>query len=110
MEHEVLVFCGEEGPERQPETFRFCPLGVQFYSRAQLPEYRQIRMSLGGSPGAPIAEGTQCEGVVVHCQYDPERRLYRNWILFIDLPEEVRRQFQCLARQSGTLCPHCMNF
>ncbi len=110
MEHEVLVYCGEEGPESQPETFRFCPLGVQFYSRTQLPQYQQIRMNLDGTPTAPIPAGTQCEGVVVHSQYDRDRRLYRNWILFIDLPEDVRRQFQCFARKSGTVCPHCMNF
>lgn len=110
MEHEVLVFCGEEAPDRQPETFRFCPLGIQFYSRKQLPEYQQIRINLGGTAGVPLPEGAQCEGIVVHCEFDRHRGMYRNWILFVDLPDEIRRQFQCFAKQAGTTCPHCMNF
>jgi len=110
MQNEVLVFYGQEDPERQPETFRFCPLGVQFYARKLLPEYQLIELDLHGSPGVELPAGTRCEGIVVHGQFDPDRQLYRHWILFMDLPEEIRRKFRCFAKESGALCPHCENF
>ena len=110
MQREVLVFSGADATEKQPETFRFCPLGVQFYSREALPEFHQLEMDLKGAEGIELPSGARCEGVVVQSQFDARRGLYRNWILFLDLPEELRRRFHCFAKESGSLCPHCMNF
>ncbi len=108
--NEVLVYCGDDDPDRQPETFRFCPLGVQFLSHKELPLYRQIEINLTGAPGVDLPGPTRCEGVVVHSEFDRHRRLYRNWILFLDLPDAIRKRFRCMAKKTGWLCPHCENF
>jgi hypothetical protein len=108
--NEIWVYYQDGSPDPQPETFRLCPLGVQFFSRNRLPEYQQIEVSLSGAAGAMLPKPARCEGVVVHCQYDRHRRLYRNWILFLNLPDDIRCRFRCLAKESGWLCPHCENF
>ena len=109
--YEVVVQAETEVSEPQPETFRFCPLGVQFYSRRRLPAYQQIELQVSGAPGIVGAKRpTRCEGVVVHTQYDRRRKQYRHWILFVELPDSLRKQFRCVAQQTGSLCPHCENF
>lgn len=108
--NQVLVCCEDQEPEYQPETFRFCPLGVQFLTRHRLPEYKQIELNLVGGPGAQLPHPARCEGVVVHSEYDRHRRRFRNWILFINLSDDIRGHFRCLAEKSGWLCPHCENF
>lgn len=110
MRNEVLVYCGSDPAAVQPETFRFCPLGLQFYSRKALPEYQQMELSLQGAEGVDLPPDTRCEGIVVQCRFDSRRGLYRSWILFLDLPDDLRRRFQCVAKDAGSLCPHCMNF
>jgi len=111
LAYEVVVQAETEVPEPQPETFRFCPLGVQFYSRHRLPEYKQIELQVRGAEGiAGSRKRMRCEGIVVHSQYDRRRKQYRHWILFIEIPDALRNQFRCIARQTGSLCPHCENF
>jgi hypothetical protein len=112
-ETHVLVYCGEdESGTPQPELFRCCPLGLQFYSPNDLPSYRVLELQVvvpdegDRDSGQPV----DCLGVVVHSQHDPERDLYRIWVMFADLPEAVRNQFKCLGRNSGFLCPHCENY
>jgi len=112
MEKDVLVYCGEGEEVRQPDTFRCCPLGLQFYSKRELPTYRvlelQVRVPDRDEKEAPTL--IDCSGVVVHSQWDPEKNMYRTWVMFADLPEEMRERFRCISKESDFLCPHCENY
>jgi hypothetical protein len=105
----VLVGSQKKGV-KQPDTFRVCPLGIQLYSRKNLPEFELIefRIQIPGKNGA--SEDVACTGVVVHSRLDKETQLYRVWIKFIDLPESKRNRIQCVAKESSFLCPYCENF
>ncbi len=110
MVESVLVFRGEDEAVAQPETFRCCPLGLQFYARDAFPTYRvldlKVEVPADGGGRTPF----DCSGVVVHSEYDEERELFRTWVVFVDVPPEVRQRFDCLARKGGFLCPHCENY
>ena len=112
MAKHVLVFRGEEEDGvPQPETFRCCPLGLQFYAKDALPTYRVIELTIDDpGDGTTEAKPVDCSGVVVHSQYDEEKALFRTWVMFVDVPEETRQRFGCLARSSDFLCPHCENY
>jgi hypothetical protein len=110
MDDGVLVFCGDTKGVRQPEHFRCCPLGLQFYSRRKLDtfsilDFRLDAPSRGGRPSS-----VTCSGVVVQCQRSKPGPMYRTWVMFLDLPESIRRKLKCVAHMSDTLCPHCENF
>lgn len=112
MDKEVLVYCGEGEAVPQPESFRCCPLGLQFYSKRELPTYRVLELQIKVPAAEPGGEETlsDCSGVVVHSQYDSERDLYRTWVMFADLPAETRERFRCMSKESNFLCPHCENY
>ena len=114
MSTEVLVYCGEQEGTRQPEFFRCCPLGMQFYSPTELPTYRVLELQVAVpedlKKNGLKTKSVDCSGVVVHSQWDNERELFRTWVLFADLPQDMRDHFRCLARESDFLCPHCENY
>lgn len=97
---------------RQPDTFRVCPLGLQFYSQKKLPEFElvEFKIDIPGPNGSKRTEKITCTGVVVHCRMDKETSLYRVWIKFIDLPDSKRNRIRCVAKDSSFLCPYCENF
>ncbi len=108
----VKVLVGGNGSGvAQPDTFRLCPLGLQFYSKHPLPEFELVsfRLALPGANGR--RKNVRCTGVVVHCRTDIEHKpLYRVWVKFLDLPEEHRHRMQCFAKDAKLLCPYCENF
>lgn len=109
----VLVYSGEETEgTRQPELFRCCPLGLQFYSPRRLPTYRvlELQVNVPGEEENDEEEPVDCMGVVVYSQHDTERDLFRTWVMFADLPEHLRNRFECLSREADFLCPHCENY
>lgn len=112
VDQDVLVFCGEEDdPAPQPETFRCCPLGVQFYSRGDVPHFRIMDLNLKvPESGVADALDIQCRGVVVHSQHDRKSDLYRIWVLFMDLKPEVADRLKCTTKKKNLTCPHCANF
>jgi hypothetical protein len=110
MGQEVLVFCGDEGGVRQPDTFRCCPLGLQFYSPKELPSYQVLEFKVKAPSDAAAGVPVDCSGVVVHSQYEDKRGMYRVWVAFLDLDEGVRRGLECFAKDAKLTCPHCMNY
>lgn len=108
----VRVLVGKNGSGvPQPDTFRVCPLGLQFYSKRPLPEFELIEFRVALPDASGRRRAVKCTGVVVHCREDAEHSpLYRVWIKFLDLPEEQRNKIQCFAKQSNFLCPYCENF
>ncbi|MDZ4200476.1 MAG: hypothetical protein U1E27_14470 [Kiritimatiellia bacterium] len=112
MTNEVTVFVGSDQGVSQPETFRCCPLGVQFYSDKELPAYEVMEFKLQTPPEGELnfLASLECAGVVVHCQKNPGEKRYRVWLLFLDLPENVRSRLHCFGKNGGTLCPHCENY
>lgn len=112
MPLDVTVYLGEEKGVSQPETFRCCPLGVQFYSERELATYEVMEFKLNAPAGVPfIFSGPMtCSGVVVHCQKDIPNDRFRIWLMFLDLPESVRSQLECMGKSGEFLCPHCENF
>lgn len=112
MPVDVTVYVGKNEGVSQPESFRCCPLGLQFYSRTELPAYETVEFRLQAPKDAAFAfKGPMtCTGVVVHCQKDIPHDRYRVWLLFVDLPEDVRSQLTCLGKSGDLLCPYCENF
>lgn len=112
MSVDVTVYVGENEGVNQPDSFRCCPLGLQFYSQKELPAYETVEFRLQTPPGTPfVFNGPMtCSGVVVHCQKDVPHDRFRIWILFVDLPEEIRSQLTCLGKSGDLLCPYCENF
>jgi len=106
-QHEIIV-CQENDSTPQPDAFRCCPLGVQFYSKKDLPTYQVMELKLA-PPGAKT-DPLDVNGVVVHSQLDPKYNLYRIWIIFVDLPDEIKKRLTCLSQDAHTLCSHCQNF
>lgn len=107
----IRVKLNEKPAILQPnETFRVCPLGLQFYSPKKVPDFRvmNFRMQVAQKKGA--AEEVVCSGVVVHCQQEKDSGLYRVWVKFLDLPEDGGARLQCAAKNADAICPHCENF
>lgn len=92
------------------ETFRVCPLGLQFYSPKKLPDFRVMDFRMQVAPGTGGAEDVSCSGVVVHCQKEKDSGLYRVWVKFLDLAEDKSARLQCAAKNADAICPHCENF
>lgn len=108
--HPIQVFLGKQDPVQQPEGFRVCPLGVQFYSQRALEEYELMEFKLDLPLNGRAPETISCSGMVVHCQPVESNGLYRVWIKFLDLPPEQQSRIQCMAKDGKHLCPHCENF
>ena len=106
----VVVSLDKAGDAMQPDSFRCCPLGLQFYSRKKLDIYKVMKMDLQ-VPGRAKTKGTfAAEGVVVHAQYDEKQSMYRTWIMFTDLPDEAASRLKCMTKKTGLQCPHCENY
>lgn len=107
----VVVYLGDKEAIEQPETFRFCPLGVQFYSHSAVAEYAllECRFNVPNVNG-DLAE-IECTGLVVQC-CEPMNgdTLYRIWVKFLNLSEETLQHIQNLARRQRLICPFCRNF
>jgi hypothetical protein len=106
----VEVHLNGDGAIMQPNTFRCCPLGLQFYAKKELPDYRVLHLKVEENDGADRPFMIDCNGVVVHSQFESERNMYRIWVVFMDVEQETRDRLHCIARENDTLCPHCMNF
>ncbi len=110
MANDVLVYCGEGEGVRQPDDFRCCPLGLQFYTERELPSYELMDLSLQLPGSGGETSSLNCTGVVVYSQLEPQSGMHRVWVAFLDVPESVRTNLRCLAEDSSFLCPHCENF
>ena len=100
---------GEE-PISQPHDFKFCPLGLQFYSPRALGECNLMDFSLQVTGDSGEKRNITCSGIVAHCRKEPDGSMYRIWLNFIDLPDEAKKHIQCLACTSDFLCPYCENY
>ena len=106
----VMVFCGEDDPQQQPDTFRCCPLGVQFYSQQEMEPYKIMEMDLRFPDEEGAGLDAHCCGVVVQSAFDKARGMYRVWLMFTDLPRDVQSRLKCFSKKAGTQCPHCVNY
>ncbi len=107
----VVVYLGDDEAIAQPDTFRCCPLGVQFYSQSSVAEYEllECRFAVPGANGNQTE--IQCIGLVVQC-CEPLNgdKLYRIWVKFLDLPDDSLQHIRQLARSQRLICPFCENF
>lgn len=110
MKHPVDVFLEDGKAVSQPSTFRCCPLGLQFFSTESIDTGKEMELRLEPTKEAPDQPSIHATGIVVHCQPDNVHDMYRIWMMFMDLPEDVCQQLECLADDENILCPHCMNF
>lgn len=110
-DEDVVVYLGDEEAVQQPETFRFCPLGVQFYSHSAVAEYEllECRFAVPDANG-DLAE-IECAGLVVQC-CEPlnGNKLYRIWVKFLNLSEDTVQHIRNLSRSQRLICPFCQNF
>lgn len=106
----VSVSLANRAALKQPDTFRLCPLGLQFFSRRppELFTLLEVTIAIPGRRGRP--KQIRCTGAVVHHQYDKYEKNYRVWLQFLDLPEEAKERLRCTGRSSGFICPHCRNY
>lgn len=104
----VVMDNGEIMP--QPDHFRVCPLGMQFYSREAVPEYVLLDLKITVLDADGTSTDLACTGAVVLSRYDPGCDLYRIWVVYVDLDDEKRNVLSCTCKEKNLLCPHCMNF
>lgn len=106
----VLVYFGDHHAIRQPETFQFCPLGVQLYTSSPVAECELLECSFT-IPGEQEDEHVHCIGLVAQC-CEPQDgdTLYRVWVKFLDLPAETVQRIQQLTKNQRFICPFCENF
>ncbi len=106
---DVLVHVGSDEGVKQPDLFRCCPLGVQFYSDNEVDPYSILNFTLN-LPDNPEQDEITCSGAVVHCDQVEGDYKYRIWLYFLDLPENARTHLHCFAKEASFLCPFCENF
>ena len=82
----TVVLDGDESVT-QPDAFRVCPLGIQFYSPKPLPEFEilEFDISIPGKATAPARRSRAPESWSTAPEKDPP--CYRIWVKFLDLPE-----------------------
>ena len=111
-EEEVVVFMGGEDGLAQPDTFQFCPLGIQFYARDPIPECTLIGLTLS-LPAAQGEESTEveCTGVVAQCcEASQKAGMHRIWVKFMDIDETTVERIRHLTTSRRFVCPFCANF
>jgi hypothetical protein len=106
----IHVKLGKHDIVQPNETFRVCPLGLQFYSPKKVDDFRvmDFKMKVAASHGGTTE--VACAGVVVHCQQEKASGLYRVWVKFMDLAKDKSESLQCAAKNADAICPHCENF
>lgn len=104
-----IIVEGRPG-ETQGEDFRCCPLGVQFYSRRDISLYQMMELHLNFPAGSEENGTFDATGIVVQSVYDEKRKLHRLWIMFTDLSDSAVAKLRCVSKESGTQCPHCVNY
>lgn len=111
-EQEVVVYAGDEEATLQPDTFQFCPLGVQLYTTEPMKECQMMELTLA-LPAETDAEAlqVQCIGFVAQCcPAESKEGLYRVWVKFLDLPTDLFERIRRLATSRKFTCPFCKNF
>ncbi|MBU0677071.1 MAG: hypothetical protein KJ626_03065 [Verrucomicrobia bacterium] len=106
---DVVVFLNDEKAVKQPEGFRCCPLGIQFFSEKPVEQYRIVSFRLE-IPQGQNSSSVECAGTIVKSIRDDDSGMYRNWISFLDIPDEIRSDLECKSRESGLFCPYCQNY
>ena len=106
----VEVFVGQRSAAGvQPDLFRVCPLGLQFYAARPVPPFTMMSFSMKIATPSGASETACCTGVVVHSQAERETGLQRVWVKFLDLPDDKKARIKCVARDANLSCPHCEN-
>lgn len=108
----VVVHVCDCDNKQPPETFRLCPLGVQFYSSKPMKEFDlfEFNLDLDAAGKKKSKSPTSCTGAVVRCEQEKENDRYRVWIHFVDLPKTAREKIRCVSRSGKHLCAYCENF
>ena len=107
----VTVFLDDQQSVEQPASFRLCPLGIQFFSPKEIPEFEIMEFAITLPAEGKLKEKkVNASGVVVNCKPEEGASQYRIWIKFLGLQDSVRDRIQCLAKSSKFLCPYCENF
>lgn len=112
-DEEVLVYQGEQKAVKQPRTFQFCPLGVQLYTEAPVKEctLMDLTLSLPAEHEPERDEIVHCTGLVAQCcAAEGGQKLYRVWVKFIDLPENLAERIRAFTQHKRLTCPFCQNF
>ncbi len=94
----------------QPCSFRACPLGMQFYTCNDVAQYRVLNLEIDIPGPNGSSEKLACTGVVVLSRFDDDYSMYRVWLIYIDLDDDVRNMLTCTSKENNLLCPHCMNY
>ncbi|MFH0909502.1 MAG: PilZ domain-containing protein [bacterium] len=105
---DVMVFLGAKDCIKQPQTFRLCPLGLQFYSPKRLNEFDLMEFTIDVPDKGHRTRTQKCIGAVVRCQR--EEKNYRVWVKFIDLPRTASENIRCISKKGNHLCCYCENF
>jgi hypothetical protein len=108
----VTLVLSEQEQVPQPDSFRVCALGVQFYSPRPFPEFEVLDFVIRIPDGNKRPENVGCTGVVVHCRKSElaDAGKYRIWVKFLDLPETKIKRLKCISRLARLQCPYCENF
>jgi len=106
----IHVKLGKQNVVQPNETFRVCPLGLQFYTPKKVEHFRvmDFKMNVAAANGGTTE--VACAGVVVHCQQEKDSKLYRVWVKFMDLAKDKGDALKCAAKDADAICPHCENF
>ena len=107
----IHVKLGQQPTIPQPnDTFRVCPLGLQFYSPKKVADFQMMDFRMQMAQGNGRSREVTCAGVVVHCQKEKATSLYRVWVKFLDPAKGKCARLESAAKHADTICPHCENF
>jgi hypothetical protein len=107
---DVTVYMGDRGAGiAQPQDFRLCPLGCQFYSSRKIREFDILEFAIDLPSGKKQRRHT-CTGAVVRCEKERDQDLYRVWLHFLDMPKASRQHLRCMAKKGDYLCQNCAMF
>ncbi len=106
----IHVKLGKHNLVQPSETFRVCPLGLQFYSPKKVADFRVMDFKMQVAAAGGGTTEVACAGVVVHCQKEKASNLYRVWVKFMDLAKEKSDRLHCVAKHADAICPHCENY
>lgn len=110
-ESEVLVYCDDDEAMKQPDTFQFCPLGVQLYTFKPIKECQLIDFTLDLPGENGTCDQVACTGLVAQCcAEDGGQERYRVWVKFLDLGPEMAERIRLLTTSKRFTCPFCLNF
>lgn len=91
----------------QHQFFQCCHIGMVFYSSDQIDDYRQMEFNLSLLEDSGDKIPINCKGVVVDSSYEEDRAMFKTYLLYTEIDEDVRDRLRRLSKEKDLRCPFC---